>query len=238
MIISKELLKSNALKFNVELDDTAINRFNIYAEMLIDWNSKINLTSITEPDEIVLKHFVDSIALMKYIELTDKTNLIDVGTGAGFPGVALLIANPNLNVTLLDGTKKKLNVIESILDEIGLNARIVHSRAEEAGRNNEYREKFDVVTARAVSNLRNLSEYCLPFVKVGGKFAPLKSISAGEELSEAKRAITTLGGEYCKTEQYIVDGCGERAVILVKKISQTSTKYPRNSSQISKKPLV
>lgn len=237
MTISKELLKENALKFGVSLNEVALDRFDKYAQLLIEWNEKINLTAITQPDEIVMKHFVDSLALYKYIDIKDDSKIIDVGTGAGFPGVALLIANPKLDVTLLDSTKKKLNVIQNILDEIGLNANIIHARAEEAGKNPQFREQFDIVTARAVSNLRDLSEYCLPFAKIDGIFAPLKSVSASEELKNAKKAISTLGGEYCKTENYTVDECGERSIIIIKKISQTSPKYPRNSSQISKKPL-
>ena len=238
MTISKELLKNTAQQFNIALDDVAIDRFDLYAKLLIEWNEKINLTAITEPDEIVLKHFVDSLILLNYIEIEDNTKLIDVGTGAGFPGVALLIAKPVLDVTLLDSTKKKLNVIENILSELGLKANIVHSRAEEAGKNPEFREKYDVVTARAVSNLRDLSEYCLPFAKKGGVFAPLKSVGASKELEDAKRAIKTLGGEFCKIEEYMIEGCGERNIIIIRKISQTSPKYPRPSAQIAKNPLV
>ncbi|NCC87516.1 MAG: 16S rRNA (guanine(527)-N(7))-methyltransferase RsmG [Clostridia bacterium] len=238
MTISKELLKNTALKNGIELDDLALDRFDKYAQLLIEWNKKINLTAITEPDEIVHKHFIDSLMLFNSIEIKDDTSIIDVGTGAGFPGVALLIANPNLEVTLLDGTKKKLNVIENILSELGLSATIVHSRAEEAGRLPEYREQFDVVTARAVSNLRDLSEYCLPFAKVGGVFAPLKAMGAKEDLESAKRAIKTLGGEFCKIQEFMLEGCGERNIIIVKKISQTSPIYPRPSAQIAKNSLL
>ena len=238
MTISKELLKNTALKNGIELDDLALDRFDKYAQLLIEWNKKINLTAITEPDEIVHKHFIDSLMLFNSIEIMDDTSIIDVGTGAGLPGVALLIANPNLKITLLDGTKKKLNVIENILSELGLSATIVHSRAEEAGKLPEYREQFDVVTARAVSNLRDLSEYCLPFAKVGGVFAPLKATSVKEEVESAKRAIETLGGEFCKIQEFMLEGCGERNIIIVKKISQTSPKYPRASAQIAKNPLL
>jgi len=238
MTISKELLKQTASQEGIQLDDLALDRFDKYAQLLIEWNEKINLTAITEPDEIVHKHFVDSLMLFNCIEIKDDTKLIDVGTGAGLPGVALLIAKPNLDVTLLDGTKKKLNVIETILSELGLSATIVHSRAEEAGRLPEYREQFDVVTARAVSNLRDLSEYCLPFAKVGGVFAPLKATGARDELENAKGAIKTLGGEFCKIEEFMLEACGERNIIIVRKISQTSPKYPRASAQIAKNPLL
>lgn len=238
MTISKELLKNTALKNGIELDDLALDRFDKYAQLLIEWNKKINLTAITEPDEIVHKHFIDSLMLFNSIEIDDDTKIIDVGTGAGLPGVALLIANPKLEVTLLDGTKKKLNVIENILSELGLSATIVHSRAEEAGKLPQYREQFDVVTARAVSNLRDLSEYCLPFAKVGGVFAPLKATGVNEDLENAKGAIKTLGGEFCKIQEFMLEGCGERNIIIIKKISQTSPKYPRASAQIAKNPLL
>ncbi len=238
MTISKNLLKNTAQSYGIELDELALDRFDKYAQLLIEWNEKINLTAITQPDEIVLKHFVDSLMLLKYLDIKENSKVIDVGTGAGFPGVALLIARPDLNVTLLDSTKKKLNVIENILSEINLDAKIVHSRAEEAGRLPEFREKYDIVTARAVSNLRDLSEYCLPFAKVSGIFAPLKSVGADEELENAKRSIKTLGGEFCKMEKFSIENCGERSIIIIKKISQTSSKYPRASAQIAKNPLV
>ncbi|MEG2426626.1 MAG: 16S rRNA (guanine(527)-N(7))-methyltransferase RsmG [Oscillospiraceae bacterium] len=238
MTISKELLKKTALNHGIELGELELDRFDKYAQLLIEWNSKINLTAITYPDEIVIKHFVDSLMLLNYLDMKDGSKLIDVGTGAGFPGVALLIARPNLDVTLLDGTKKKLNVIENILSELGLKAQTVHSRAEEAGKMPEFREKFDFVTARAVSNLRELSEYCIPFAKVGGIFASLKSVGVAEELDGAKKAIKELGGELCCIEQYSLEGCGERAIVNIKKISQTSPKYPRASAQIAKNPLL
>lgn len=238
MTISAELLKTQANNQGIKLDALAVDRFDKYAQLLIEWNQKINLTAITEPDEIVKKHFVDSLMLLKFIETSQGTRLIDVGTGAGFPGVALLIAKPELDITLLDSTKKKLNVIENILSELGLCAQLVHNRAEEAGKMPEYREKFDIATARAVSNLRDLSEYCLPFVKANGVFVSMKSATAQEELQSAKRAISELGGEFCRMEKYLLEGCGERAVIIIKKISQTSPKYPRASAQIAKNPLL
>lgn len=237
MTISKELLKNVSYENGIELDEQALDRFDMYAELLIEWNKKINLTAITQPDEIVIKHFVDSLLLLNCIDIKDGAKLIDIGTGSGLPGVALLIAKPNLNLTLLDSTKKKLNVIEDILEKLGLNAEIVHARAEEAGKMPQFREQFDIVTARAVSNLRDLSEYCLPFAKVGGVFTPLKAIGASEELESAKGAINTLGGEFCKIEKFMLEDCGERNIIIINKISQTSSKYPRVSAQIAKNPL-
>ena len=237
MTISKEFLKNVSYENGIELDELALDRFDMYASLLIEWNEKINLTAITQPDEIVIKHFVDSLLLFNCIDIQDGTKIIDVGTGAGLPGVALLIAKPNIDLTLLDSTKKKLNVIEDILEKLGLSAEIVHSRAEEAGKMPQFREQFDIVTDRAVSNLRDLSEYCLPFAKVGGVFAPLKAIGASEELESAKGAINTLGGEFCKIEKFMLEDCGERNIIIINKISQTSSKYPRVSAQIAKNPL-
>lgn len=150
----------------------------------------------------------------------------------------ILIARPDLKLTLLDSTNKKLLFLETVLTELDLNAKTVHARAEEAGKDKIYREQYDIVTARAVSNLRDLSEYCLPFAKVNGIFAPLKGSGTMEELKEAKHAIKLLGGEYCKTESFNIENCGERAVIIIKKISQTSAKYPRASAQIAKNPLL
>lgn len=236
-MISKELLKNEAAIHGIELDDVALDRFDKYAELLVYWNERINLTAITEPEEIVYKHFVDSVILLKYVDIPKCAKLIDVGTGAGFPGLALLIARPDLDITLMDSTKKKLGVISDILDNIGLTANVVHSRAEEAGKSPDFREQYDFATARAVTNLRDLSEICIPFVKKGGYFVPLKGAGANEEISGAEKAIDILGGKLVKTDIFTLQTCGERAVIHVEKISQTPPKYPRPSAQIAKKPL-
>lgn len=237
-MISKELLKNEAKSNGIELDSTALDRFDKYAELLVYWNERINLTAITDPEEIIYKHFLDSLILLKYVNIPTRAKLIDVGTGAGFPGVALLIARPDLDITLMDSTKKKLGVIEDILKNIGLSANIVHSRAEEAGKSKEFREKYDFVTARAVSNLRDLSEICIPFVKPGGYFIPLKGAGVNEEIDTAKGAIDTLGGKLIKSDIFTLSSCGERAVIHIEKISQTPSKYPRPHAQIAKKPLI
>lgn len=236
-MINKELLKNEALSHDIHLDNMSIERFDKYAELLVFWNERINLTAITEPDEIVYKHFIDSLILLKYIDLPKGANLIDVGTGAGFPGLALLIARPDLDITLMDSTKKKLTVISDILNNIGLSANVVHMRAEEAGQTEEFRECFDFATARAVTNLADLSELCIPFIKFGGYFIPLKGAGAEDEVREASKAIDILGGEVQKIDAFNLKACGERAVIHVKKISQTPPKYPRPSAQIAKKPL-
>ncbi len=235
--ISKQMLKDKASVFGVELDEKALERFDTYARLLVEWNEKINLTAITEPEEIVIKHFTDSLAIFSTIEIPVGSKVIDVGTGAGFPGVVMLIARPDLKITLLDSTNKKLNVIRDILENIGLEADVVHKRAEEAGQSKDFREQYDFATARAVSNLRDLSEYCLPFVKVGGTFISMKSAKADEEIEEGKKAVSVLGGKIYEKKTFELENAGERTVILIKKISSTPGKYPRPSAKIAKNPI-
>ena len=210
--------------------------FDKYASLLVEWNAKFNLTATKDPDGIVVKHFVDSLTVLSENKL--EGTLIDVGTGAGFPGLPLLIANDNLEVTFLDSTGKKIRFIETVLDELGLFANTVNLRAEEAARDEFLRESFDYATARAVSNLRDLSEYCLPFVKVGGKFISMKSAKTEEEITDAKEAIKVLGGEIEKVKFFELADCGERTLVFIKKVRHTPTKYPRNYSQIIKNPIV
>lgn len=236
MIISKELFIESLRPFNITLTDEKIEMFDKYASLLIEWNAKFNLTAIKDPDGIVVKHFVDSLAVLS--ENTLEGSLIDVGTGAGFPGLPLLIASDNLDVTFLDSTGKKIKFIETVLDELGLFADTVNARAEEAAKDEFLRESFDFATARAVSNLRDLSEYSLPFVKVGGKFISMKSAKTDEEIKDAKEAIKVLGGEIEKINSFELADCGERTLIFIKKVRPTPTKYPRNYSQIVKNPIV
>ncbi len=236
MFISKELFVNSLKPYNITLSDEKIEMFDKYASLLVEWNGKFNLTAIKDPDGIVIKHFVDSLIVLS--ENRIEGSLIDVGTGAGFPGLPLLIASDNLDVTFLDSTGKKIKFIETVLDELGLFADTVNARAEEAARDEFLRESFDFATARAVSNLRDLSEYCLPFVKVGGKFISMKSAKTEEEISDAKEAIKVLGGEIYKVNSFELADCGERTLIFVKKVRPTPTKYPRNYSQIIKNPIV
>lgn len=235
--ILKDLLKEKAEMFHVKLDETALERFDLYGKLLVEWNEKINLTAIIDPEGVTIKHFLDSITIFSYVDIPEGAKVIDVGTGAGFPGLAMLIARPDLQMTLMDSTKKRLTVIEDILEKIGLSADVVHSRAEEAGKKEEYREKYDFSTARAVTNLRDLAEYCLPFVKVGGSFVPMKSAKTQEEIAEGKKAIHVLGGQIAKVDTFDLLDCGERTIINVKKISSTPAKYPRPSAKIAKNPI-
>ena len=235
--ISKSLLKEKAAEYGVNLDEKALERFDIYARLLVDWNEKINLTAITEPDEIVIKHFVDSLTVFTAMDIPEGAKVIDVGTGAGFPGVAMLIARPDLDITLMDSTNKKLNVIRDILENMGLEANVVHKRAEEAGQSKDFRECYDFATARAVSNLRDLSEFCLPFVKVGGTFISMKSAKADEEIEEGKKAISVLGGKIKEKKTFELEEAGERTIILIEKSSSTPAKYPRPSAKMAKNPI-
>ena len=235
--ILKDLLKEKAEMFHVKLDETALERFDLYGKLLVEWNEKINLTAIIDPEGVTIKHFLDSITIFSYVDIPEGAKVIDVGTGAGFPGLAMLIARPDLQMTLMDSTKKRLTVIEDILEKIGLSADVVHSRAEEAGKKEEYREKYDFSTARAVTNLRDLAEYCLPFVKVGGSFVPMKSAKTQEEIAEGKKAIHVLGGQIAKVDTFDLLDCGERTIINVKKISSTPAKCPRPSAKIAKNPI-
>ena len=178
------------VRFSVE----QIEQFYKYMNLLIEWDEKMNLTAITEPKEIILKHFIDSITILKYID--DNSKLVDVGTGAGFPGVPLSIMNPTLKITLVDSLNKRLIFLQEVVKELNLkNIEIVHARAEEFGQNKNYREKFDIATSRAVANLATLSEYLVPLVKIGGKIISMKASNAKEEINDAQKAIEVLGGK-------------------------------------------
>ncbi|NMP38527.1 MAG: 16S rRNA (guanine(527)-N(7))-methyltransferase RsmG [Clostridiales bacterium] len=227
----------NTLGDALTLDVRACERFEIYASLLSQWNKKFNLTAITEPSAVAVKHFADSLMLLKYIDVPQGAKLIDVGTGAGFPGVALLIARNDIKLTAIDGTGKKLDFVRMLLNELGLDAEVVHVRAEEAGQSADFREKFDVATARAVASLNELCEYCMPFVRIGGTFAPMKGAAGEDELKLARGALKLLGGEIAACECFNLPECGERCVINIKKISQTPPRYPRPSAQIAKRPL-
>ncbi|MBP3697790.1 MAG: 16S rRNA (guanine(527)-N(7))-methyltransferase RsmG [Clostridia bacterium] len=237
MLIKKELLKSNAASLGVELGEDALEKFDMLAELLIEQNKTMNLTAITDPDEVVIKHFADSISLLSAINPEQNAKILDLGTGAGFPGIPLLITRPDIRLTMVDSTAKKLRYVADTVEKLGLEAETLHARAEEAGKNADYREQYDIVCSRAVAALNVLSEYCLPFVKVGGVFVAMKSAKAEEEIADAKKAIGILGGKIIDKKTFTLSDGGERTLIIIKKISQTSPKYPRVSAQISKKPL-
>lgn len=231
------LLERTLAAHGVTLDKEALMRLDLYAERLIETNRRFNLTAVTDPDEVTVKHFADSLVLLGKTEFPAGASLLDVGTGAGFPGLALKLARPDLQVAFLDGTRKKLGFISSVLEETGLAGETLHLRAEEAGKQPKYREKFDFVTARAVADMAVLVEYCLPFVRAGGLFLAMKSAAAEEEVQNAAGAVRLLGG---KTEQNLLFDLVEntpRRIVFVRKISQTPPKYPRASAKIAKSPL-
>lgn len=229
-------LKELAAEAGFIVDEKKAALFRRYAELLREWNEKMNLTAITEPDEIAVKHFYDSMLLLTVYDIPEGAAVIDVGTGAGFPGVVLKIMRPDIKLTLLDSLNKRLVFLGEVLKELGLEATCLHARAEEAARGN-LRESFDLATARAVAALPVLSEYCLPFVKVGGAFVAMKGPSANEEASAAERAISLLGGKQEGVKEHHLPGGDVRLFVTVRKISQTPTKYPRPSGKIAKSSL-
>ncbi len=233
----EEKLKIEASTIGVQLDDTALTRFRKYYEMLIDYNTRMNLTAITEEDEVIVKHFCDCLCLVSKVSIPEGAKVIDVGTGAGFPGVPLLIARPDIRLTLLDGLNKRLVFLQDVLDALGLSARIVHSRAEEASQQPEYREKYYLATSRAVARQSVLSEYCLPYTEVGGIFVAMKGPQAADELKEAEGALKILGGKVEDVLDYTLSDESSRSLIITRKVSKTPAKYPRHNSKIKSKPL-
>ena len=220
-----------------ELTELQQEQFENYKDLLLEWNEKINLTAITEEDDIILKHFIDSMTILKHVD--EKSSIVDVGTGAGFPGIPVKIANPSINVTLVDSLNKRLIFLEEVIKNLNLEKiKTVHSRAEEFGQNNIYREKFDIATSRAVANLSVLVEYLLPLVKVGGKCICMKGSDIEEELQNSKDAIKTLGGQIEKIEEFTLPESDiKRNIIVIKKIKKTPNKYPRKPGVPSKDPL-
>ncbi len=236
-MINYDLLKEEIKKIGIELDSYGFDRFDAYAERLVRWNNHVNLTSITEPDDIVIKHFADSLYILKYLHISKGQSFIDIGTGAGFPGLPLLITSPELDVDFVDSVGKKLAFIKDVLRNSGLVARVIHNRAEELGKDDSYREKYDYAAARAVAPLNVLCEYGLPLVKLGGLFVSLKGSTGKQELKQAENAIKILGGELVKFDEYTLSNGDARSIIIIRKISHTPTKYPRKSKKIDTRPL-
>ncbi|MCI8497433.1 MAG: 16S rRNA (guanine(527)-N(7))-methyltransferase RsmG [Clostridiales bacterium] len=231
-----ERMKADAESLGISLTGHQLHQFEQYCSLLLDWNQRMNLTAIKEPDAVAVRHFADSLTLLSCCEIGTGASLIDVGTGAGFPGVAVAIARPDLQLTLLDSLNKRLVFLSELTDQLHVQAETVHSRAEEAGRG-KLREQFDVATARAVAPLNLLCEYCLPFVKVGGTFAAMKGPDIEEELEGARGAIELLGGKVEKICPFTLSDGSGRTVVLIKKKSQTPPKYPRHGAKITKSPL-
>ena len=224
-------------KLNIKLSDEQYRQFYEYMNLLIEWNEKINLTAIVEPEDIILKHFVDSLTVSKYVENGQK--IADIGTGAGFPGVPLKIANPQTEVTLIDSLNKRINFLNEVIAVNKLDkTEAIHARAEEVGHNKNYREQFDAVFSRAVARLNTLLEYMMPLVKVGGKCICLKGPNILDEIEEAKNAIEVFGGELEKIEEITLpDSDNKRTIIIINKVRPISNKYPRKPGTPSSSPI-
>ena len=234
-----QTIKLGAGEYGINLNYKLVYQLLFYIELLREWNEKINLTAITEPEEIITKHFLDSMSVFSTGYIKKGDSVIDVGTGAGFPGLVMKIAEPGINLTLLDSLNKRIGFLKTVSEEAGINdINFVHSRAEDAGINPVYREKYDVAIARAVANMSTLSEYLLPFVKVGGYFIALKGPLADEELKNAEKAIATLGGKIEKVEEVDVPFTDlHHKIVVVKKVKPCPKGYPRKAGTPSKKPL-
>ena len=234
---SVDFIKNEFLANNISLTDKQASQFKEYYEMLIETNKVMNLTAVTEFEDVVRKHFIDSISVIRYIDLKQDAALIDIGTGAGFPGIPIKIMRSDIKLTLLDSLNKRLIFLNEVCKAIDLEADIIHARAEELSQNEKYREKFDYAVSRAVANLPSLCEYCIPYVKVGGTFISMKGSYGENELEIGKNAIRLLGGRSDKIHKFILPDESIRTIITVSKIASTPSKYPRRGTKISKNPL-
>ena len=225
-------------ELNIEISENQIELFDRYYELLIYWNNKFNLTSITNKEDVLVKHFADSVALLKYVDISEST-LLDVGSGAGFPGIPLRIMCDSCKVILLDSLNKRIGFLNEVIKDLGLSGiNAVHGRAEDLARDLSYRERFDFVTSRAVANLSILSEYCLPFVRIGGHFISYKSGDVDIEMNDSSNAFSILGGRLENDYRFSIPGTEyERSFICVEKINRTPDSYPRKAGVPSKKPL-
>lgn len=237
--IMRHILYEKIKNISIELDEKKENQFIKFYDILTEWNQFMNLTSITEYDEVVEKHFLDSLSVVRCIDLKKQKNLIDIGTGAGFPGIPLKIVYPHLKVTLLDSLNKRVKFLNAVIDELNLdNINVIHGRAEDFAKKKEYREKYDLCISRAVANLSTLCEYCIPYINVGGKFISYKSGDIDEEILKSKKAISILGGEISDIIKFQLPGTDiRRAFIKIEKVKSTPEKYPRKAGIPGKEPL-
>ena len=226
-------------ELRIELNENMKNQFDRYYELLVEWNKVMNLTGITEYEEVNEKHFIDSLSIVKVIDINKIDNIIDIGTGAGFPGIPLKIAFPHLKVTLLDSLNKRIKFLNAVIDELNLNhIETIHGRAEDYAKKTEYRENYDLCVSRAIANLSTLSEYCVPYVKVGGLFISYKSGDIDEEIVKSKPAIKILGAEIENVIKFKLPGTDiHRSFVKIKKLSTTKKKYPRKAGLPAKEPL-
>ena len=235
-----EILKNAAEEYGISLSETQLQQFDCYQELLVEWNQKMNLTALTEPKDVAIKHMIDSVSVYDEKWFSEGMSVIDVGTGAGFPGLPLKILCPSLKVTLLDSLNKRVKFLETVVSELGLSDIVcVHARAEEAARQKQYREKFDAVVSRAVARLPILAEYDLPFVRVGGFFAAMKGAKYEEEAEEAKKAVKLLGGGETVLREIKLPGLEDkRGIIYIRKEKKTPSVYPRKAGTPEKNPIL
>ncbi len=234
-----EAMTRAAGDFGLSLTSGQIDQFTRYYELLVSWNEKMNLTAITEPEDVAVKHMIDSLSAYDERLFTQGASIIDVGTGAGFPGIPLKILSPDLKLTLMDSLGKRVKFLETVVTELGLEGvDCVHSRAEDGARNPAYRGKFDLAVSRAVARLSVLAEYCLPFVRTGGHFLALKGMKYEEESEDAARALKLLGGRLIETRAVHLPGLDDkRAILVIRKVRETPKAYPRKAGTPVKKPL-
>ena len=233
----QKILTDTLSAFDIVLTENQLAQLKQYYELLIEWNEKMNLTALTAPEDVALKHFADSLLLLRYCDIEKEARVIDVGTGAGFPGMVIKIARPDIQLTLLDSLQKRLGFLDEVCNELGFDdVELIHSRAEDGSRT-ELRDSFDIAVSRAVASLNTLCEYDMPYVKVGGRFIAMKGKEAQEEMAAAENAIHTLGGELLQKHDFILGEAGERSIIEIKKIAATPDAYPRRSKHIKNKPL-
>ncbi len=234
----KDLLQNYIKDYKITLTENQYEQFQKYFELLAEWNEKMNLTAITDESGVALKHFADSLSLLNFVDIPQNSSLADVGTGAGFPGVVLKIARPDIKLTLIDSLNKRLVFLNEVCSQLGIDAELIHSRAEDGARDEKLRESFDFAVSRAVARMNVLSEYCLPYVKVGGAFCAMKGAQANEEFKESLNAINTLGGKLENKYFFeLPENGGERAIAVVRKVKNTPQKYPRQSGKIKAKAL-
>lgn len=238
-IENRELLRKGLIDFKIDVDDNMIDRFEKYREVLVEYNKYMNLTGITEQRDVYIKHFLDSVAIFKNGYIMDDISIIDVGTGAGFPGIPYKICNPNIKLTLLDSMKKRINFLKEVGSSIGFeDIEYIHGRAEDFGQNLNYREKYDIATARAVASLPVLLELCVPYIKVGGFFICLKGPNVENEIEESKNAMKILGVRLVeKIDVQLPDEELKHNILVFKKLEKTTKKYPRKAGKPSKNPL-
>lgn len=237
----RDLMEQGLGEYSIGLSDRQMNQFYEYYQLLLQWNKVMNLTAITELEEVVTKHFVDSLALVKVLdrEILDGMKVLDLGTGAGFPGIPIKITFPGVKMVLLDSLNKRIKFLDEVIERLGLeDIRVIHGRAEDYGRDGQYREMFDLCVSRAVANLATLSEYCIPFVKIGGFFIPYKSGNVQEEIDQAKGALKLLGGRMEARAEFMLPGSDmSRMLLKIKKIEGTAKRYPRKAGMPGKEPL-